>query len=345
MFEGITPSSTPYIGKNFLSGTNLEKAKETYWGLKDRFWMQIIDAKYHEHGPMVFDEATHEGPKEPGFFASLQEGCRYASEHLGEKPSIHFYKELHKKLCAHFKGKENATEMDATNTGVFRIKGTTSAASIKTEFSTESIGHYNTLNVYENEYILNIVKKEDPEDYERICNEYQASKEWIKAWEEKWQKKADELDNYVSKICQKLNIPKFVTILKSDQKFYIAYTKLSPEEHERITQLFFDKYNQKINELNGELKNARSDDEIQKIMNEKLKTIASFYQMLDWQHPFIDGQGRTDLVLLSKLLTEEGFNPAILDDPYFSSYSSLEDWTLYLIQGMQRWQEEKTKVG
>jgi hypothetical protein len=65
--------------------------------------------------------------------------------------------------------------------------------------------------------------------------------------------------------------------------------------------------------------------------------------LLDWLHPFQDGQGRTDLVLLSKLLVAEGFTPAILDDPYMSTISLLTDWASYLKRGMKRWEEESFK--
>jgi hypothetical protein len=62
-----------------------EKSQQIFWGLGDNFWKQMIDGKFHQFGPMVFDEGLHKGPKEPGFFASLKEGCTFASEHLTEK--------------------------------------------------------------------------------------------------------------------------------------------------------------------------------------------------------------------------------------------------------------------
>ena len=30
---------------------------ESFWELGERFWMQIMDDKYHEYGSMVFDQA------------------------------------------------------------------------------------------------------------------------------------------------------------------------------------------------------------------------------------------------------------------------------------------------
>lgn len=49
----------------------------------------------------------------------------------------------------------------------------------------------------------------------------------------------------------------------------------------------------------------------------------------------------TALVLLNKLLTEQGLTPAILDEPYVSSWSPLADWKTYLEEGMAKWQEAR----
>ena len=49
-----------------------------------------------------------------------------------------------------------------------------------------------------------------------------------------------------------------------------------------------------------------------KLYIKKLKILLKLIQDLEWTHPFPDGQGRTDLVLLSKLLCDQGFHPSIL---------------------------------
>lgn len=340
MFEGI--NSSPLSRPSPISSSTSSKAnmKDTYWALGDKFWMQIIDGKYHEYGPMVFDEAKHSGPKEPGFFASLQEGCRFASEHLGEKPNLHFYKDLHRVLCAHFKGEETQTVMGAEALGLFRKDSARIRPSIR-EFSKDAKEHYTNLYFHESEDLLNLLKESEPARYEKICADYPAAKKWVNDWEKLWQKKAREVNDYVSKICDDAHIPRFVTIFKSDDYFYVDYTALKPEEHEKIAEFLFNQYNDKIAECNAKLMKAASSEEIARIKEEKLEAIAHFYQMLEWQHPFPDGQGRTDLVLLSKLLTEEGFNPAILEDPYFSSWSTLEEWKPYLADGIKAWQEAR----
>ena len=73
-----------------------EVAKAIFWGLGDQFWKQIIDFKYQQYGPQVFDEGLHGDTIEPGFFQSLLNGCHFVSAHMTEEPSVQFYKDLHK---------------------------------------------------------------------------------------------------------------------------------------------------------------------------------------------------------------------------------------------------------
>lgn len=73
---------------------------------------------------------------------------------------------------------------------------------------------------------------------------------------------------------------------------------------------------------------------------EKIVCIAKLFQLLEWLHPFPDGQGRTDLILLSKILCDHGLNPPILKNPYFSTCCLLEDWIEYLKNGIDQWKKE-----
>jgi hypothetical protein len=70
------------------------------------------------------------------------------------------------------------------------------------------------------------------------------------------------------------------------------------------------------------------------------KYVATMYAELEWLHPWIGGQGRTDLVLLNYLLRQEGLNPVILEDPYFSTFHPIVDWIAYLERGIEGWKEE-----
>lgn len=69
--------------------------------------------------------------------------------------------------------------------------------------------------------------------------------------------------------------------------------------------------------------------------------IAHLYQDLEWLHPFPDGQGRTDLLLLSKITTDYGLHPPILDEPYASSILPFKEWDKQFIVGLKNWEDEQ----
>ncbi len=70
-----------------------------------------------------------------------------------------------------------------------------------------------------------------------------------------------------------------------------------------------------------------------------LRLIARLYAELDWAHPWIDGQGRTDLIVLNGLLTREGMHPCFLHEPYYSTFNTVEDWIVYLKAGLADYEE------
>ena len=127
----------------------------------------------------------------------------------------------------------------------------------------------------------------------------------------------------------------------SDEWTYVHYSYSGSEDHERITQKLFDRYNRKMREVNTLLKDCPNEVESKRLREEKIDLIADLYQLLEWLHPFQDGQGRTDLVLLAKLLSDQGFNPAILEEPYFSSTATPAQWRAHLREGIQRFRDMK----
>ena len=320
-----------------------EEAKKVFWGLGDRFWMQIIDGKNHQHGPRVYDEGLHKGDKEPGFFASLKKGCLFASEHFGEKLTVSFYRELHKNLCAHFNGKNTCTEIGLDKIGCFRNCKCRCRMPIR-EFNAESKAHYAIVKTYDKENLY-ILQKQNPEKYQKLCSAYPYSKKWVEGWENAWEQKTQELECYVAETCKRLGVQKFVTIHKLDSVITVHYDCISPEEHERIVQKLFDCYNLEIQKINGVLsmlKNGLKEEEIQQAIEDKVSVIAGLFQLLEWLHPFFDGQGRTDLVLQAMLLAQEGANPPVLKNPYFSTWALFPDWKECLLKGIEVWKAEKT---
>ncbi|QLH35503.1 MAG: hypothetical protein HWD61_04590 [Parachlamydiaceae bacterium] len=80
--------------------------------------------------------------------------------------------------------------------------------------------------------------------------------------------------------------------------------------------------------LNAKIQSSADFQE--ELRDQKLEVIADLFQKLEWLNPFQHHQGKTDLILLSKLLCEEGFNPPIIPLAYTSSWTQLTDWKNYL---------------
>jgi len=360
--DGVFPNQ----GETFPSKPSKEEAHQVFWNLGDDFWKQFIDGKFHVFGPLVFDEGTHNGPKEPGFFNSLKIGCDFASKHLSEPLTISFYKDLHKKLCSHFKGSENSTHMHAEETGLFRVLGSSFSFSIKNDISDFAKEQYEIFETFENykknrETCLNLlellgkacsetdienckaaVKKLDTDmDNWKKKDAYPAAKKWVTEWEAQWIEKKTKLAEYIERCCLSLSIPKICWFSFEDlPKIRVIYKTFESENDvEKIVQILFDNYNHSIEEINSKFSNCGSKAQAERLLDEKITLIADLYQMLEWLHPFPDGQGRTDLVLLCKLLCEQGLNPAILEQPYMSSYSTLQEWKDYLVKGMLLWKK------
>lgn len=360
-------------------GLSKEQSQEKFWKLRDKFWMQVIDGKYHQHGPMVFDEALHKGSKEPGFFNSLKNGCEFASQHLTEKLSVQFYKDLHKILCAHFKGKENDTEMDASLAGNFRDTHTRACYDLQTH-NEEARENYLILNLHRmcfeenasdeayyttssdtNFFLLEgEIKKfgrhhgcsaewvEKKIHYwknltgisETLQKECERSTKWVESYKKDWKTKIDELNSYLSITCKSIGVKKIASFRIIEDTISnilnVDYSKLTAEEYQQVIQILFDNYNSKIDEINSNPQKFHTNNSQ---MDAKIEAVAHLFQMLEWLHPFQDGQGRTDLVVQAKLLCEVGSNPAILNEPYVSTYSQLSEWLKSLSIGIEEWKK------
>ena len=78
--------------------------------------------------------------------------------------------------------------------------------------------------------------------------------------------------------------------------------------------------------------------------DQKLTAIARLNKRLELLHPPRDGSGRTNTALINKILTEYGFHPAILDQPFVSTSYPLNRWTEYLKEGLKKWEAERAKL-
>ncbi len=345
----------------FLRGFPItkESAEEVYCGLDKNWWKQLYDGKYQHFGPEVFDKGLH-GRAEPGFYESAFKAFEFAKRHLTEKLSLEFYRDLHKEACAHFQGKENRTRMQSGEAGRFRYS---IGRSIKCTFQVETMlkvfGVQNIRKRLIRQYCF--LRKNYGDEIVKICADETTLKE------NKWYveftitaAQAQEIENLIQKKFQTLGetlnewakdpviknaVPRITLI---EDKLRIDYSRAELERNNFyvVISKLFDAFNRTLSEVNEELNNASSNEQekIDSLVERKLVLIANLYQNLEWVHPYPDGQGRTDLLLLGKLLSENGFTPAILHDPYMSSFSSREDWLAYLKKGMQKWDEERNRV-
>lgn len=126
---------------------------------------------------------------------------------------------------------------------------------------------------------------------------------------------------------------------------YVNYAKLTPDSFKDVVSQVFSKFNSSIAAIDGELLQlGLTANRVETLTEQKLTLIADLYQKLEWFHPFPDGQGRTDLMVLGMLLSKHGFCPAILNEPYVSSFAPLSDWVNYLKEGMKKWEEVAREV-
>ena len=131
----------------------------------------------------------------------------------------------------------------------------------------------------------------------------------------------------------------YPTIALFDSLLDIDYARSDLGIFEEAVSHVFSEFNCSIAAIDTQILQMSLDDSrLDSLTDQKLILIADLYQKLEWLHPFPDGQGRTDLIMLGMLLSKHGFCPAILDEPYVSSFAPLAEWVNYLKEGMKKWQ-------
>lgn len=357
---------------------NNSTANNVFWGLKDNWWKQIYDGKYHQFGSEVFDKGLHEGKVEPGFYNSIKNASEYAAEQIGQPLTIECYKRIHQLACAHFPHvNRNQINVDKENIDNFR---NTSCVCFRNlvkhpyEYENEEQANKRRLgfvllhSVRWNLLLEDKIKTETgckkeldelipPQSKERIVNHFTKTDYFTSKgidirdllekgnpiYEQAIESK-EKVTEQLEATQKKLNLAKPFASLKinasgGETLVHINYNYQNPIEIEEALQKLISDYNEKIKKLSSNpVERSTEENEL------ALKYIAELFQNLEWLHPFFDGQGRTDLVLLAKLLTENGFNPSILYDPYYSSFEPLEKWVSYLKEGIEAWKREKENI-
>ena len=324
------------------------RARKTFWGLKDRWWMQIIDGSAHHRGPLAFDSG--EKRAESGFLRGIKRGCEFVYEYLESHLTPHFYKEIHQQSITHSVIQKITTE----NVGKFnpaRYCQTYASHLFDFALKTEKKVLEDDQNSQTMKKIANAAEYiEDPsliffakeligiqapdEEIVKIVKNAQMK---VEERQEKMTARLEQINGIIERRSQALGLEKslckFSLTEQKDGKQNIVieygFFGASADEVEEIVKKIFDDYESKM---------ANTENE-----DKKLEHIAEMFQTLEWLHPLKDGQGRTDLILLSKELCRHGFNPVILDLPYLSLKSTLPEWVAYLKEGLLEWQEESLR--
>jgi hypothetical protein len=151
-------------------------------------------------------------------------------------------------------------------------------------------------------------------------------------------KTIQELNEYFIQAAERLGLEKpFIRcFLASDRTVAIEYDKA---DFEIITEKLISEFNVNLESLQkiayGKIQSGASTEDVKREYQESvIPLIAQIYADLEWAHPWIDGQGRTDLIMLNGLLCFEGLTPCILFEPYFSTSNTISLWVAYLKTGL-----------
>jgi hypothetical protein len=272
---------------------------------------------------------------------------QYAHEHLCEPVTVEFYKQLNTIACAHFRGKENNTAMNWLDAGTFRndfsdpVQASFSVEDILSIFLEQTkviadqsklLKEFKFVRVYANNRTYTIERH--IEDLKEINLISLIDEDTFTKLDSILQTKFKELQSELEKFSKKPGCnEKAPTIILSGASLSMHYTR---ERLDDVIPQLFSTFNQDMQKITDEAGTSQT-----LLQDKKLQLIADLYQHLEWLHPYRDGQGRTDLILLSKLLTEYGFTPAILIEPYVSSFVIPTSWFQYLKEGIGKWKEAK----
>jgi hypothetical protein len=295
-----------------------------YFELGENWWKQIIDGCYQHHGKLVFDQGLHRGHVEPGYLAGVENASRYAVEALAtQNLNLEIYKRIQAIACSHFNRSPDSGTPGQEAVGRFRpstksIRSTVVYNKWAVDAPASRTIHPRLLFGFLDRGLRG----------DALVTEYN---DW-KADHIKPLVPGPELDRFIrfyeewnerlALLNQSTAVPKFE---RDMDQIIVDYWVPATFNFDKKTTELFDTFNAQTDVAEPEA---------------KLRLIAKLFQDLDWHHAFEDGQGRTDLIVLSALLCKHGFNPAILDEPYFATYHTLDEWVVYLKEGMEAWKRE-----
>lgn len=344
-----TEPSGSDLNKNYYFEPKLKsRAEANFWALGDLWWKAVIDPSYHHLGRYVFDENLHRVVEEKGYYESAKNAYQFVGKNLTATLTVGFYKKIHQIACAHFDGFRTNTNLFANQVGTFsRPRSIDSIFPLKDLFAslpkTEQDKIFDELRNHQISYSLGdsvpsyLSEWYSEEEIEIMRRENIEGNELAAKWLGNFVKglhvKVKKINTEIEEINRSLGggaIPFAVVTLESEDAIYTPgktphiHIKYSCEHPENLVKAAIDLFNEEIGTVSEEA---------------KLQAIAKLFQTLEWLHCYCDGQGRTDLILLAKLLCQHGFTPAIIDPLFASSTVTLDEWVICLKNGMERWKD------
>jgi hypothetical protein len=360
-----------------------EQAKQTFWSLGENWWMQIVDGEHHKYGKMVFDKGLHFGNREPGYLKGIEDASRYFVDHFDGPLTLELYRQTHHQACSHFRrGNNNGVCCDAFEIDHFRTNGTTSVypfyskefltvektrvafkearriinqkkdrvcpgpgleKMMKRQWEKTVVPAFDLLHKLTHSEHVGKTEKELGELVNHQFTEMTA------AQNEAVLQLVDKMNEQFEQIAKRLGLHEsFVTCGYYSEDFSCKLFYRAGYTYEQITKMLFEEFNKNVDEAQAEAYSKLNKQDIEEIKKEyqerAIFLIGRLFAELEWLHPWIDGQGRTDLIYLSGLLCREGLHPCILEHPYFSSTNTLESWVEYLKEGLQKFKEQRNSL-
>lgn len=312
--------------------------KQTYYGLGDNLWKQIIDGKDHQYGKDVYDQGLHRRSKaEQGYLKGVISGSEKAIELLSTNDlTIDIYKNIHKITCSHFNGAATGTS-ESDTPGNFRTSdrhvvaylnirsfgSTQEERELMSEFNYGAVIAREIFNP-ENQFVSAQNPGKVPAEIDRKC--------FRPTWEKSFGPNRDKAAEIIARTFNS------VDALNKDAKPYgTTFYKIEEGEimvsHSRDLDLE-KSVSEHFEAFTSAIKSTTT-------AKEKLICIAKLFQGLEWLHPPADGTTRTDLLIMNVLLCKYGLNPVILYDPNFALVHTLDQWIPHLEQGIKAWQAER----
>lgn len=302
------PAANPSRRSSVLAPDEAAAKRAEFDALGKETWRMYVDWEDQEFGPEVYDKGLHGGLNEPGYLENALMTHRAVAATLGQRLDGRRYEALHHDALR-YQGAW-ALNYDTTPRHLWRLR----------EFVDRDV-----------------LSGLAPRHYRRIRHR-------------RWETAAfnylygNDMEAFVrdNPLVAEVLIRKYgprprITAHQMDRDFFRIEVSLlegdrTPGAVRAMLDRRFEQFYRRMEELTG---SGLRDDDLEVA---KLLEIAKQHRWLEYLHPYSDGNTRVSLLVLNKLLLENGFSPAILAQRNDAPYNSDASWSRVIREGMERWQ-------